>query len=281
MKHKNIFKIGLLLFMIVAFSYGFINQKKNNNKSFVKHNIAFNNAHNIYDLYPVKENVLDVNIKEFRIDKYTTDNKFLKIMEELKKEDIDIMFNNVERNEDEIITNIEIIVSKQDLSEEFQDSNPNGIAPIIIKISDNNIYVGYELNQNDDFFAFSGNMSDEMEQIKKMMQRQMQILQQMQGSSNNNDIYAKLFGNDMMQDSDKMIQQMMKQMMQDDEAFFNNQGLFSGQNRPKVKTEKKIVKKYIVNGKETSEEEFQKIDKSKIKSLQIFQSQVVTEQYGM
>jgi hypothetical protein len=281
MKHKNIFKIGLLFFMIVAFSYGFISQKKDNNKSFVKHNIAFNNVHNIYDLYPVKENVLDTNIKEFRIDKYTTDNKFLKIMEELKKEDIDIMFNNVERNEDEIITNIEIIVSKQDLSEEFQDSNPNGIAPIIIKISDSNIYVGYEFNQNDDLFAFSGNMSDEMEHIKKMMQRQMQILQQIQGSSNNNDIYAKLFGNDMMQDSDKMIQQIMKQMMQDDEAFLNNQGLFSGQNRPKVKTEQKIVKRYIVNGKEMSEEEFQKIDKSKIKSLQIFQSQVVTEQYGM
>jgi hypothetical protein len=220
---------------------------------------------------------------EFRINKNTTDADFLKIMEDLKKKDIDVMFNNVKRNEDGVITNIEIVVSKQELSKQFSDENPNGIQPILIKITDDKIYVGYEFPQDEDVFAFSnGNAQSQMSQIQKMMQRQMQLLQQMRGSSNNNnDIFAQFFGNDdMMSNPDKMMQKMMQQMMQSDDAFYTN-GQQRNNANPKEKSAVKIEKHYIVNGKEMSEEEYQKMDKSKIRSLQMYQTQVITKSYGM
>lgn len=218
---------------------------------------------------------------QFKINKTTTDAEFLKIMQELKKKDIDVMFNNVERNEDGIITNIEIVVSKDDLNKEFKDANPNGIQPILIKITDDTIFVGYEFQQDNGIFAFSnGNEQDEMTQIQKMMQRQMQMLQQLQGSSNNNDVFAKFFGSDMMGDPNKMMQQMMQQMMQNGNASFSNSNHSSTQ-RPQERTETKVEKHYIVNGKEMSEEEYKKMDKSKIRSLQVYQSQVISKSYGM
>jgi len=277
---KNIkYIIGAVLLIILVFSFNSVQANKNNIAE--KQLLAMNEV-NTNPKYSIpltkKENAI-----VFRINKNTTDQEFLKIMEELKEKDIDIIFNNVARNEDGLITNIEIVVSKQDLSEEFSDANPNGIQPILIKITEGRIYVGYEFPE--DTFAFSnGDMTDEMVQIQKMMQKQMQMLQQMRGSSNNNDIFAKFFGNDpMMSNPQKMMQQMMQQMMQDDDAFFSNSGLGNrnAQSQPKVRSNVKMEKHYIVNGKEMTEEEYQKMDKSKIRSLQIYQTQVVSKSYGM
>ncbi len=274
---KNIkYIIGGLLVVLMMVSFAFNSAKKKEDTS--KELLAMNTNMPTYSIpSPVKEEAVI-----FKINKNTTDEDFLKIMEESKQKDIDIIFNNVERNEDGIITNIEIVVSKGDLNEEFADANPNGIQPIIIKVTDTNIFVGYEFEQ-DDFFAFSnGNMQDEMSQIQKMMQRQMQLLQQMQGSSNNNNLFAKFFGNDMMSEPDKMMQQMMQQMMQGDDAFFsNNANGTNNQGQAKAETKVKIEKHYIVNGKEITEEEYQKMDKSKIRSLQVYQTQVVSKSYGM
>ena len=274
---KNIkYIIGGLLVVLMMISFAFNNTKK---KTVTSDNrlIAMNTNIPTYNIpSPVKEEVV-----VFKINKNTTDEDFLKIMEESKQKDIDIVFNNVNRNEDGIITNIEIVVSKGDLNKEFADANPNGIQPIIIKVTDTNIFVGYEFGQ-DDFFASSNrNTQDEMSQIQKMMQRQIQLLQQMQGSSNNNNLFAKFFGNDMMSDPDKMMQQMMQQMMQGDDAFFSNNANGTNNGQAKAKTNVKIEKHYIVNGKEMTEEEYQKMDKSKIRSLQVYQTQVVSKRYGL
>ena len=274
--NKKYTLVGLVLILLIVV-YGFKTETKTlrpKNKLYAMHQIQ--NPVNDY-LIPKRKKEKTI---QFKIDKTTTDADFIKIMEELKKKDIDVMFNNVERNEDGIITNIDIVVSKDDLNKEFNDANPNGIQPILIKITDNDIFVGYEFQQDDDVFAFfNDNTQDEMTKIKKMMQRQMQLLQQLHGNSNNsNDIFAKFFGSDMMSDPDKMMQQMMQQMMQSNNAFFSNnkQG-----NLPKAKTETKMEKHYIVNGQEMSEEEYKKMDKSKIRSLQVYQSQVISKSYGM
>ena len=277
MKINKKYIIGGLILLLLIVVYGFKMETKTirpKNELYAMHEMQ--NPVNDY-LVPKRKEEKAI---QFKIDKTTTDTDFLKIMEALKKKDIDIIFNNVERNEDGIITNIEIIVSKDDLNKEFKDANPNGIQPILIKITDSDIFVGYEFQQDNDVFAFSNdNAQDEMVQIQKMMQRQMQLLQKMHGSSNNNnDIFAKFFGNDMMGDPDKMMQQMMKQMMQSDNAFFSNN---RQSNLPKAKTETKIEKHYIVNGQEMSEEEYKKMDKSKIRSLQVYQTQVISKSYGM
>jgi len=277
---KNIkYIIGAVLLIVLAFSFNSVQANKNNK---AENQLLAMNEINTIPKYAIPLNKKE-NAIEFRINKNTTDKEFLKIMEELKEKDIDIIFNNVERNEDGFITNIEIVVSKQDLSEEFSDANPNGIQPILIKITDDRIFVGYEFQE--DMFAFSnGDMTDEMVQIQKMMQKQMQMLQQMQGSSNNNDIFAKFFGNDpMMSNPQKIMQKMMQQMMQDDGSFFSNRGAGNRntQSQPKAQSYAKMEKHYIVNGKEMTEEEYQKMDKSKIRSLQIYQTQVVSKSYGM
>ena len=274
---KNIkYIIGGLLVVLMMISFAFNKTKK---KTVTSDNrlIAMNTNIPAYNIpSPVKEEAV-----VFKINKNTTDEDFLKIMEESKQKDIDIVFNNVNRNEDGIITNIEIVVSKGDLNKEFADANQNGIQPIIIKVTDTNIFVGYEFGQDDFFASSNGNTQDEMSQIQKMMQRQMQQLQQMQGSSNNNNLFAKFFGNDMMSDPDKMMQQMMQQMMQGDDAFFSNNSNGINNGQAKAKTNVKIEKHYIVNGKEMTEEEYQKMDKSKIRSLQVYQTQVVSKRYGL
>ncbi|HFS67767.1 MAG TPA: hypothetical protein ENK67_06100 [Flavobacteriia bacterium] len=280
MKNNIKFIVGGLLLLVLFFSFRNFQSKNKVQKE--SRLLAMNMDNNLIPNYQIPK-IEKKDVIEYKINKTTTDADFLKIMEELKKKDIDVLFNNVERNEDTIITNIEIIVSKGDLSDQFSDTNPNGIEPILILITNDRIHIGYEYTQDDGVFAFSnGNTQSQISQIQKMMQRQMQLFQQLQGSSNNNnDIFAKFFGNDvMMSDPDKMMQQMMQQMMQSNDAFFSNQQR-GNKNQAKEEASVKIEKHYIVNGKEMSEEAYRKMDKSKIRSLQVYQTQVVSKQYGM
>ncbi len=273
-KIKYIIGVFLLLFMVSLFVFTPLKKEK---KVIQPELLAFNQMSN--NITPIQRKKKE--LFQFEITKNTTDTDFLNIMETVKKDKIDILFNNVERNENNEIINIEIFVSKEDLSEEFQDNNQNGIQPILIKIYEDHIFIGYAYQENNSFSFFEDdedNTNNQMAMMQKMMQRQMQMLQQLRGSSNNNDIFAQFFGNDpIMQNPDKMMQKMMQQMMQAD-SFFSSGNHNSD---PKVQSEIKMEKHYIVNGKEMTEEEYQKFDKSKIRSLQIYQTQVVSKRYGM
>lgn len=204
------------------------------------------------------------NAKTIRITKETSDSDFLKIMEDLKKEKTDVIFSNVKRNGKNAITNIDITISKNGNTQEYSANNTNGIYPIIIKIKDDFISI---TDENQDVFTFGNTISedDEMAQIQKMMQQQMQMLKQFNSRSTiaNDPFFSSFFNDSDPFGNDDMLKKMMESMQNEKNDKYTQ-----------------YESKYIVNGKEMSEEEYKKMDKSKIRSLQIYKSQVSKKSYS-
>ncbi len=212
------------------------------------------------------------NAKTIRITKETSDSDFLKIMEDLKKEKIDVLFSNVKRNGENFITNIDITVSKNGNTQEYSGNNTNGIYPITIKIKDDFISI---TDENQDVFTFGNTISedDEMAQIQKMMQQQMLKHFNSRSTIASDPFFSSFFNDSDPFGNDDMLKKMMKSMQNNSNSFAN------GQNKNADKYTQ-YESKYIVNGKEMSEEEYKKMDKSKIRSLQIYKSQISKKIYS-
>ncbi len=271
---KIVYIIPISVFLLALVFYVTINFDKKQIERYELPKIAMINPVSM-----VQDNYIDLeNVKLIQITKETSDSDFLKIMEDLKKEKIDVIFSNVKRNNENFIINIDITVSKNGNTQEYSANNTNGIYPIIIKIKDDFISI---TDENQDVFTFGNTISEDdgMAQIQKMMQQQMQMLRQFNsGSAITSDPFFSSFFNDSNPfGNDDMLKKMMESIQSLNSS--NNNSFLNKQNK-NADNYTQYESKYIVNGKEMSEEEYKKMDKSKIRSLQIYKSQVSKKSYS-
>ncbi len=267
---KIVYITSVSILLLVLIFYTTINFDKKRTKTYELPEIAM-----ISPVSMVQNNYIDLeNAKLIQITKETSDSDFLEIMEDLKKEKIDVIFSNVKRNSENFITNIDITVSKNGNTQEYSANNTNGIYPITIKIKDDFISI---TDENQDVFTFGNTISaeDEMAQIQKMMQQQMQILKQFNNKSAiaNDPFFSSFFKDSDPFGNDDILKKMMESMQ-------NNSNSFANRQNENADNYTQYESKYIVNGKEMSEEEYKKMDKSKIRSLQIYKSQISKKRYS-
>lgn len=268
---KNI-KIIIPVLLLVFIGFFFINTQANN-KNQQQESAEVSNNHSV----------------KITIDKNTKEEDFGQIIEMLKKQDVNAEFNDIQRNEDGLITSISVRVSNQFTSASFANSSNLGISPIEINIADNQISVGGSAADGfDDFFGFSNQNQDP---IQQMMQNQQKIFQQFGNEDPFSAFYQNMFGN---ANPDSIANQMMNSFQ-----FFNNGNSFNfsfddedpffkyekGEDKDAdefyfnldkdAKVESKTETIYKVNGKEMTKEEYENFDKDKIYSLEIYEKRII------
>ena len=205
------------------------------------------------------------------IDKDTSDEEFSKIMKSLREQGIVVAFKDITRNENNEITAIKINVTKNGATSSYSANSNLGIDSIYIDIEGDFVSIHnkgiqvfganqYSTNENDEATnpndeiarmmqqsqAMFKNHSQSMEALRKMMEAQSKLFNNFNIDFNDekNDAFSMFFSNKNNQDKNEL-------------------------NPKDYNYQEKTKATYIVNGKEMSEEDYKKMDKSKINSLEI------------
>lgn len=248
-----VFIVGLALIMVS------FNKSKNENHNTDK-----------TDLIKPVEGIIKI-----EINKNTTDKEIGNIMISLNEKGIKTSFTNIKRNEVNEIIAINIDVTKNGSTSSFQASSDVAISKIIIDIDGDFVSI---YNEGIQIFGIGSN--DELaERIKKQMSFINDKIKDIDKEVLKNNIQEQIIAfKDKFGNIDELKKMMEKQKelfsyfnfdKNDFDRFFSENNSSGLQNPEKFSLQKETKSTYIVNGKKMSKEEYEKMDKSKINSLEI------------
>ncbi len=210
---------------------------------------------------------LDDSIK-ITIDKSTSDDEISSIMTSLKEQGIIAEFKNIKRNENNEIISIKINITKNGSTSSYNASSNLGIDSILIDIN------GDFVNIHNQGIYFFGNRASSDDEIKKIMQMQRSLF-----NNHFNDI--EVFKKMLQQQSQLFSNLNIDDNNNDDLSLFFSNGAQKKSSSGLIREEdydyhEETKTTYIVNGKAMVEEAYNKMDKSKINSLEIKKEIITT-----
>jgi hypothetical protein len=198
-----------------------------------------------------KTSITDEKIK-ITIDKKTSDNDISKIMSSLRDKGIIAEFKNITRNENNEITAIKINITKNGSTSSYSANSNMGINSIIIDIDGDFVSIH---NEGIQVFGFGNNNDDAI--ISQLMQRQ-------QSFFNNQSEEMELLKK-MMQNQNSIFENLNFNFDEDSDPFIERKDI----NKNDYRYNKTVKETYIVNGKEMTKADYEQMNKSQIKSLEI------------